>query len=83
MKRAGLDRMGYTPHCLRHTLATHWEGQDRDLQELLGHADLATTLIYRKPLEERARKSVEALDYGIKAETKIAKHTSSTYAVNE
>jgi len=62
--RAAIDPQSLSPHLLRHAFASHLlaHGADlRSLQQLLGHADIATTQIYTHVLEERLSKLVNEL----------------------
>lgn len=62
-EKLGLDGLA-TPHVLRHCCATHIldaGGNIRDVQELLGHASLTTTMIYVHGDGERVRSPLAAL----------------------
>ena len=64
VRDAGLIKLA-TPYTLRHSFATHLlqSGYDiRTVQELFGHSNMATTMIYTQVLNKGGRGVVSLLD---------------------
>jgi hypothetical protein len=64
VEQAGLTKV-VTSHTFRHCFATHllWAGTDiRTIQELLGHRDVATTMIYAHVVNDDRKRITSPLD---------------------
>jgi site-specific recombinase XerD len=67
VRNAGLTKAA-TPHTFRHSFATHLlEGgyDSRTVQELLGHSDIATAMIYTHVLNKGGKEVTSPLDLSV------------------
>lgn len=65
-KNAEITHVKNFLYCLRHTFATHYYLETKDLKELsriLGHSNIQTTTIYVHPLEEHSHAQIKKLKY--------------------
>lgn len=65
LKRSGFSAMGYNTHTLRHSFATHLLDNGTDIhaiQELLGHTNLNTTMLYFHLQASKRRAIVSPFD---------------------